>query len=79
MSKLGFAAATILALSAASVAAWAWVSLDIVTVSTSGYIALVLGGLATLALAGGLMVLLFYSHYKGYDDAAGGRRDNERQ
>lgn len=78
MSKLGYAVAAILALSAASVAAWAWVSLGAVTVSTSGCIALVLGGLATLALAGGLMALLFYSHNKGYDDAAGGRRDDDR-
>ncbi|MGB8182989.1 MAG: hypothetical protein WCF13_11530 [Stellaceae bacterium] len=76
MTKIGVAVATILALSTASVAVWAWISLGAVEVSTSGYIALVLGGLATLGLAGALMGLLFYSHYKGYDDAAGGRRDD---
>jgi hypothetical protein len=71
MSKLGIAVAAILSLAAASVALWAWVALGSVPMSTNGYIAMVLGGLATLGLAGGLMALLFYSHNKGYDDAAG--------
>ena len=78
MTKLGIAVATILALSAASVAVWAWISMGAVEVSTSGYIALILGGLATLGLAGALMALLFYSHAKGYDDAAGGQRDDDQ-
>ncbi|MDE2166510.1 MAG: hypothetical protein KGJ66_09260 [Alphaproteobacteria bacterium] len=74
MSKLGIAVAAVLALAAASVAIWAWISLGAVQMSASGYIALVLGGVATLGLAGGLIALLFYSHNKGFDDAAGGRR-----
>ena len=73
MSKLGIAVAAILALAAASVAVWAWISLGAVEVSISGYVALVLGGLATLGLGGGLMALLFYSHNKGFDEAAGRR------
>ena len=77
MSKLGIAVAAILALAAASVAVWAWLSLGTVEMSTSGYIAMILGGLATLGLAAGLMALLFYSHNKGFDEAAGGRRDDQ--
>lgn len=55
------------------VAVYAWNSLGGVTMSTSGYVALILGIVATLALAVGLMGLLFYSHNKGYDDDAGRR------
>ncbi len=77
MSKLGIAVAAILALAAASVAVWAWISLGAVQMSASGYIALILGGVATLGLAGLLMALLFYSHRKGFDEAAGGRRRDD--
>jgi hypothetical protein len=38
--------------------------------SRSGVIALVLGGVGTLALGGGLMALVFFSARRGYDDAA---------
>lgn len=79
MNKLGIAVAAVLALCTISVAVWAWISLGAVQVSTSGYIALVLGGVATLGLAGALMALLFYSHNKGFDDAAGGRRSGDDQ
>ncbi len=51
---------------------YTWQSLGAVEMSASGYVALVLGVLGTLALGGGLMTLLFYSHRHGYDDAAGG-------
>jgi hypothetical protein len=51
---------------------YTWQSLGAVEMSASGYIALVLGVIGTLALGGGLMTLLFYSHRHGYDDAAGG-------
>ena len=77
MNKLGIAVAAVLALCTVSVAVWAWISLGSVEVSTSGYIALVLGGVATLGLAGVLIALLFYSHNKGFDDAAGGRRNGD--
>jgi hypothetical protein len=37
------------------------------SMSTGGYIAMVFGILATLALGGGLMALVFYSSRKGHD------------
>jgi len=36
----------------------------------NGYAALILGGIGTLALGGGLMALMFFSSRRGYDDAA---------
>lgn len=36
-------------------------------VSTNGMIALVLGVVFSMALGGGLMALVFWSHKKGYD------------
>lgn len=77
MSKLGIAIAAILALAAASVAIWAWITLSEVAMSASSYIGWVLGGLAILGLAGGLMALLFYSHNKGFDDAVGRPSDDD--
>jgi hypothetical protein len=41
------------------------------TLSRQGWIALGLGIGATLALAAGLLGLIFYSHRRGYDDDAG--------
>jgi len=41
----------------------------------NGVAALVLGGIGTLALGGGLMALVFYSSRRGYDDAADFKRD----
>ncbi len=43
--------------------------------NANGVIALILGGIGTLALGGGLMALVFYSSRRGYDDAADFRRD----
>ncbi|MGO8915178.1 MAG: hypothetical protein ACLQJR_04660 [Stellaceae bacterium] len=54
---------------------YTWQSLGAVEMSTSGYVALVLGVIGTLALGGGLMTLLFYSQRHGYDDAASGATD----
>lgn len=80
LNTLGIMVAAILALAAASVAFWAWASFSAVKMSVEGYVAMVLGGLATLGLGGGLMALLFYSHNKGFDEAAGGHliEDKER-
>jgi hypothetical protein len=39
-----------------------------VTISPHGILALILGGVGTLALGGGLMFLVFYSNRRGYDD-----------
>jgi len=55
---------------------YTWQSLGAVEMDASGYIALVLGVLGTAALGGGLMTLLFYSHRRGYDDAAGGKPED---
>jgi hypothetical protein len=45
-----------------------WARLAGIEMSTAGIVALVLGGVLTLALGGGLMFLVFYSARKGYDD-----------
>ena len=73
MSKLGFLVAGLLSASAMAVAYQAWRSLADVQMSTSGYVAMVLGGIATLALGVGLMTLVFWSNRKGFDDRAGER------
>jgi hypothetical protein len=39
-------------------------------ISVHGYIALTLGILFSLVIGVGLMGLVFYSHRRGYDDAA---------
>ena len=36
----------------------------------NGVAALILGGIGTLVLGGGLMALMFFSSRRGYDDAA---------
>jgi len=45
-----------------------WTGLGDVEMSTNGLVALVLGSLFTLALGGGLMILVFYSSRHGHDD-----------
>ena len=55
-----------------AIGVYAWMSLGDGEMSTNGYVALALGSLATVALAGGLMGLLVYSQRSGYDDKAGG-------
>ena len=52
-------------------AVWTWSDLGEVEISAAGMTALVLGALATLALGGGLMFLVFYSSRHGHDDNAG--------
>lgn len=66
--------ATVIALLAALlvvallVAIFLWWSLADVDISLHGLIALTLGSLLSLALAGGLMFLVFYSSRHGHDD-----------
>jgi hypothetical protein len=55
-----------------AIGVYAWVSLSDGQMSANGYVALVLGSLGTIVLAGGLMGLLVYSNRSGYDDEAGG-------
>ncbi len=50
---------------------YAWLSLGDTGMTASGYLAVFLGALGTVALGGGLMALLFYSHRYGYDERAG--------
>lgn len=54
------------------IAGWTLDGAD-VTISTHGMLALILGGVGTLALGGGLMFLVFYSNRRGYDDAVDDR------
>lgn len=70
MSKLGITVAAVLSLSMVALAVYSWASLGDVTMDASGYLALVLGGLATLGLGVALMALLFYSNRKGFDEDA---------
>jgi len=51
---------------------YAWFSFGDMAMTTSGYIALVLGIAGTMALAIGLMSLVFFSNRYGYDDQVGG-------
>jgi hypothetical protein len=53
------------------VGVYAWIILGDTGMTASGYLAVFLGALGTVALGGGLMALLFYSHRAGYDERAG--------
>jgi hypothetical protein len=60
----------------AGVSFWAWDQLGSTEMDVQGYVALVLGVIATLVIGGGLMGLVFYSSRHGYDERAG--RDPEK-
>ncbi len=49
-----------------------WTSISAVDsgMNGNGVAALIIGGIGTLVLGGGLMALVFYSSRRGYDDAA---------
>jgi hypothetical protein len=51
---------------------WVWDQLGDTEMGTQGYVALAIGAVATLAIGGALMGLVFYSSRHGYDDRAGG-------
>jgi hypothetical protein len=51
-----------------SFAAYLWWDMGEVEMGIHGLIALILGATLSLALGGGLMALVFYSHKHGYDD-----------
>lgn len=71
-------AVLLILLAAASLIAYqAWTSESDVEVPTYAYVALGLGALFTLLVGGGLMLLVFYSDRKGYDERAG--RDSRRR
>ena len=48
-----------------------WEEIGDVELSAAGWVALVFGVVAALALGIGLMALLFYSEREGYDDPSG--------
>jgi hypothetical protein len=50
-----------------------WIGIGNAGISVNGWIALVLGVVATLALGGGLMALVFISSRRGYDEPPGDR------
>jgi hypothetical protein len=60
-----------IALALVVIGVYAWMTLGDSGMTASGYLALILGALGTVALGGGLMALLFYSHRYGYDERAG--------
>ncbi|MBI3516711.1 MAG: hypothetical protein HY060_21990 [Proteobacteria bacterium] len=64
-----------LLIGAAVISAWIWGEIGDTPIGAQGYVALGLGVVATLAVGGGLMWLVFYSSRHGYDDRAG--RDPE--
>ena len=49
-------------------AAWVWLSLGSAEISTDGFIALALGIVVSLTVGVGLMILVFYSSRRGYDE-----------
>jgi hypothetical protein len=55
----------------AAVSVWNWHVIGNSGIDLNGWIALVLGVLATLAVGVGLMALIFISNRRGYDDPPG--------
>jgi hypothetical protein len=47
-----------------------WMSLEGTAIPTEGYVAMALGIFFTLVVGVGLMMLMFYSHRRGYDEPA---------
>jgi len=60
-----------LLLATIAVSVWVWGQLGDTEMGAQGYVALVIGAVATLAIGGGLMGLVFYSSRHGYDERAG--------
>ncbi len=73
------AVATVIVIALAAIGVYTWESLGPVAMDRSGYVALVLGVLGTIALGCGLMALVFFSHRHGYDEEVGGRRGRPDQ
>jgi hypothetical protein len=71
MNRLAVATACGLGLAILAVALYAWHSMADTELDTDGIIALTLGIVATIALGGGLVGLMFYSNRRGYDDRIG--------
>ena len=73
--------ALVVMMGAAMVFSWhVWTSVDGdggQVMNGNGMAALIIGGIGTLALGGGLMALVFYSSRRGYDDAADFKHTDE--
>ena len=67
-SWIAAGAALLLLLGAAAVAAINWRGIGDVGIDASGWIAMALGILATLAIGIALMALVFISNRRGYDE-----------
>jgi hypothetical protein len=76
MTKLIAAIAVAATLAVVGVLVYTWLSLRDVAMSAAGYIALIAGSLLTLALAAGLIFLMYYSDREGFDDQSRVRPDN---
>lgn len=79
MSKLSYVIAAALAIASMGVAWQAWTAMADVQIGVAGTIAMILGALGAVALAGGLMALLFISNRRGFDDEAGGPTKTRRK
>ena len=77
MSKLGWGVAGLGAVSAMAVA-YSAVRAMAESEGGGGPVTLVLGGLAVIAVGGGLTALQFWSQRKGFDERAGARPDVSR-
>jgi hypothetical protein len=64
-------AALLFVVSLVAIGLYAWFVFGDMGLSLSGYIALALGVIGTLALAIGLMTLVYFSHHQGYDEQVG--------
>lgn len=60
-------------------AIWGWNSMGSVDIPPMGWILLAIGVVATLAVGGGLMALIFYSSRKQYDTEAHGIQEQVMQ
>ncbi len=71
MSRKAIAIGLAVAAAVAGAAAFSlglWQSVGVSSMSLAGWIAMILGVLASLAVGVGLMALVFYSSRRGYDE-----------
>jgi hypothetical protein len=85
MAKIGNFALIAALLGVLAAAGWyaarAWISVDGPPMPVTGYVAMTLGVVFSVAVGCGLMALLFYSHRHGYDEISyrqPQRRDDDR-
>ncbi|MGA8320441.1 MAG: hypothetical protein WB774_06370 [Xanthobacteraceae bacterium] len=73
-SKIGTIALVVALLGLLAATGWfaihTWMSVEGPAMSTSGYVAMTLGVVFSVALGCGLMALVFYSNRYGYDEAS---------